>query len=285
MMCLFLTELGVYCPHLVGVCLLNLFVTYTYLLSSNLWLILVVAQDSPKVTLELWKFLEKIFRIPLKERTWKQLVTLDTIDQYCEGPEPTDIARCYDKIANKRESIIYYLFFTSLNNSCLTLSPVSFGVEMDDGRRRAFIRKQVTEHAKKRLEGVISPTGDTAQAKPFIKRKLTDKGDHPVKKLKEVVVTTVGEMPAATQEPLPLCHGVGKGLMSAKGPVLEQHAPLFCEDLRYAVGFLSSIIKDNNYEDLGNHATKAIGESGLFGLAQVHNCPPSLLFFNYYSYF
>ena len=37
---LFLIELGVYCPHLVGVHLINLFVTYTYLLSSNLWLIL-----------------------------------------------------------------------------------------------------------------------------------------------------------------------------------------------------------------------------------------------------
>lgn len=47
--------------------------------------------------------------------------------------------------------------------------------------------------------------------------------------------------------------------MTAKGPVLEQHAPFLCEDLRYAVGILSSIIKDDDYEDLGNHATEAIG--------------------------
>ena len=138
---------------------------------------------------------------------------------------------------------------------------------MDDGKRRAFILKQATERAKKRLEGVVSPIGDIAQAKPFIKRKLTDKGDCPVKKLKEIVTTTIRETPAVTLVPPPLCHGVGKGLMSTKGPVLEQHTLLLCKDSRYAMGLLSSIIKDDDYEDLGNHATEAMGESGLFGLA------------------
>ena len=156
---------------------------------------------------------------------------------------------------------------------------------MDDGKRKAFIHKQVTERAKKQLEGVVSPSGDMAQAKPFIKQKLTDKGDCPVKKLKKVVATTVREMPVATQVPPPLRYGVGKGLMSAKGPVLEQHTPLLREDSQSAVGLLSSIIKDDDYEDLGNHATEAMGESGLFSLAQVQNRPLSLLFFNYYSYF
>ena len=67
--CLFLIGLGVYCPRLVGVRLLSLSVTYPYLLLSNLRFTLVVAQDRPKVTLEQWNFLEKIFSIPLKERT------------------------------------------------------------------------------------------------------------------------------------------------------------------------------------------------------------------------
>ena len=39
--------------------------------------------------------------------------------------------------------------------------------------------------------------------------------------------------------------------MMAKGPVLEQCPPLFREDRRYAAGLLSSIIKDDDYEDLG----------------------------------
>lgn len=66
----------------------------------------------------------------------------------------------------------------------------------------------------------MPPTEGIAQAKPFIKRKLTDKGDCALKKLKEVAVTIVKEMLATTQVPLPFCHGVGKGLMMAKGPVL-----------------------------------------------------------------
>ena len=122
------------------------------------------------------------------------------------------------------------------------------------------------------------------QVKPFIKRKLTDKDDRPTKKLKEVAAKTVREMPATTKVP-PLRHGVDKGLTTAKGLVLEQRPFLLHKDLQYAVGLLSSIIEDDDYEDLGNHAIEAIGESSLFGSAQMHNHPPSLPFFNYCSYF
>ena len=113
---------------------------------------------------------------------------------------------------------------------------------------------------------------------------MIDKGDRPAKKLKEVATTTVEEMPVATKVP-PLRHGVNKGLMTTKGPVLEQCPPLLHEDPRYVMGLLSSIIEDDDYEDLGNHTIEAMGESSLFGSAQVHNHPPSLPFFNYCSYF
>ena len=69
--------------------------------------------------------------------------------------------------------------------------------------------------------------------------------------------------------------------MTAKCPILEKHPLLLCEDSKHAIGLLSSIIRDNDYEDLRNHATEAMGELGFFGLAQVRNCPPSILFFNY----
>lgn len=65
---------------------------------------------------------------------------------------------------------------------------------------------------------------------------------------------------------------------------MKQRVPLLREDSWYAVELLSSIIKDDDYENLGNHAIEAMGESGLFNLAQVCNRPLSLLFFNY-SYF
>jgi len=97
---------------------------------------LVAAQDHPKVTLEQWNFLERVFHIPLKERTWKQLITLDTLHWCCKGPQPTDVACHYNEIARKRESVVYFyyfLFFVFLNNSCLTLS--SHSLWCRNGRR------------------------------------------------------------------------------------------------------------------------------------------------------
>ena len=44
---------------------------------------------------------------------------------------------------------------------------------------------------------------------------------------------------------------------------------LLREDLKYALGRLSSIIGSEDYEDLGNHSTEAMGETGLFSIAQV----------------
>ena len=57
--------------------------------------------------------------------------------------------------------------------------------------------------------------------------------------------------------------------MMVKGPVSEKCPTLLHEDLWYAIGQLSSIIKDYDYENLGNHATEDIGETSLFSLAQV----------------
>ena len=109
---------------------------------------------------------------------------------------------------------------------------------MDNGKRRAFIRKHVAERAKKRQDGVVSLTEGTAQVKTFVKRKFTDKNDRPSKKPKEVVVSIVGEMPIATQVPHPLRHGVGKGLMAARGPVLEKHPLLLREDSKHAINII-----------------------------------------------
>ena len=58
----------------------------------------------------------------------------------------------------------------------------------------------------------------TGPIKPFIKRKMTDKVDCSTKKPK-VVPPTIGETP-----PSP-CHRTGKGLMMAKGPIIEKRSP------------------------------------------------------------
>ena len=69
--------------------------------------------------------------------------------------------------------------------------------------------------------------------------------------------------------------------MTAQGPIPEKRPLLLREDPRRVARLFSSIIKDDDYEDLGNHATEAMRETNLFGLAQLHNCPPSLPFLIY----
>ena len=89
--------------------------------------------------------------------------------------------------------------------------------------------------------------------------------------LRNQVVTgsTVGETPLTIQLPHSPRPGKGKGLMMDHGLVSLKHTVLLHKDLYYANGQLSSIIKADDYEDLGNHATEATGEMGLFSLSQV----------------
>ena len=55
------------------------------------------------------------------------------------------------------------------------------------------------------------------------------------------------------------------------GLVLVTKKPLVLlhKDSKYALEQLSSIITTDDYEDLSNHATEAMGETGLFCIAQV----------------
>ena len=55
--------------------------------------------------------------------------------------------------------------------------------------------------------------------------------------------------------------------MTSQGPITEKPLVLLHEDPQYALKQFSSIIKGEDYEDLGNHTTKAMGETGLFSLA------------------
>ena len=44
---------------------------------------------------------------------------------------------------------------------------------------------------------------------------------------------------------------------------------LLREDPKYTLEKLSSIIGNEDYEDLGSHSTEVMGETGLFSIAQV----------------
>ena len=56
-----------------------------------------------------------------------------------------------------------------------------------------------------------------------------------------------------------------------KGPSKDQEKPLVLlrEDSKHALEQISSIMSAEDYEDLGNHSTEAMGETGLFAVTQV----------------
>ena len=64
-------------------------------------------------------------------------------------------------------------------------------------------------------------------------------------------------------------HGVGKGFMKAPSNIPEKPPVLLHEDSKHALEQISSIIFAEDFEDLRNHSTKAMGESGLFAVVQV----------------
>ena len=113
------------------------------------------------------------------------------------------------------------------------------------------------------------PSKEKGPLNPVLKRKTSDKVNRPPKKPKVVTGSTVGETPLTTRLPPPSRPGKGKGLMTSHGPVSKKRTVLLREDSQYTIGQLSSIINSDDYEDLGNHATEAMGETGLFSVVQV----------------
>ena len=104
--------------------------------------------------------------------------------------------------------------------------------------------------------------------KLFIKRKPAPKGDRQAKKPKVFLEPVVGLM-AEGKMVTSMKHGAGKGFMKAPSTVPDKPPVLLREDSKHALEQISSIISAKDYEDLGNHSTEAIGESGLFAVAQV----------------
>ena len=114
----------------------------------------------------------------------------------------------------------------------------------------------------------------TGSSKPSIKRKFPEKQVRLSKKPKIVLEPVVGLEAKGRKTVTPAKHGARKGLM--KGPSTTQEKPpiLLQEDSKYTLEKLSSILTSEDYEDLTNHAMKAMGESGLFCVAQVRHVHP-----------
>ena len=133
---------------------------------------------------------------------------------------------------------------------------------MDDAKRRALIKSQAV---KRKESGEVVPMGTA----PSTRRKPPSKSDCPHKQQKVSLEPVVGLMAEGVKTVTPVKHGLGKGLMKAPSTSQEKPPPLLRDDSKFALEKLSSIISSEDYEDLGNHSTEAIGETGLFAIAQV----------------
>ena len=136
---------------------------------------------------------------------------------------------------------------------------------MDNAKRRAMIKSQAV---KKKETNDVDPRG-TSSSNSSIKRKQPSKGDRPPKKPKVLLEPVVGLMAEGAKTINPVKHRAGKGFMKALSTGQETPPVLLHEDSKYTLEQLSSIIMSEDYEDLGNHSTEAMGESGLFAVTQV----------------
>ena len=135
---------------------------------------------------------------------------------------------------------------------------------MEDTKKRAAIRNQPTKR-KETDEGAMG----TGSSRPLAKKRPLLKRDRAPKKQKVSTEPVIGLMAECNKTATPAKHGGGKGLMVLP-PGSQKKLPILVrEDLKYALGKLSSIIGSEDYEVLGNHSTEAMRETGLFSIAQV----------------
>ena len=69
---------------------------------------------------------------------------------------------------------------------------------------------------------------------------------------------------------LPVHHGVGKGLMTGKGPIITGPIQRLVTHKDYAIEMDNSIIKETNLDLSGEQATEDLEASGLYDLSRVH---------------
>ena len=150
---------------------------------------------------------------------------------------------------------------------------------MDDAKRRAAIRSKATKN-KETDEGVMG----TGSSRPLAKRPMP-KVDRAPKKQKVSTEPVIGLMAKGKKTVTPAKPGGGKDLMVPPPGSQKKPPVLLREDPKYALGKISSIIRSKDYEDLGNHSTEAMGETGLFSIAQVRVRRYSSFYFPLLSFF
>ena len=146
---------------------------------------------------------------------------------------------------------------------------------MENAKRRAAIKNKAAKN-KETDEGAMG----TGSSRPLAKRPVL-KVDRAPKKQKVSTEPVIGLMAEGKKRVTPAKPRGGKGLMVPPPGSQKKPPVLLREDPKYALGKISSIIGSENYEDLGNHSTEAMGETGLFSIAQVR----ARCYFYFYFFF
>ena len=148
--------------------------------------------------------------------------------------------------------LVHFVFYS--NNLCI--------VEMESAKQRirAAAARQKAEKKAQEAGGEASstPKVPTRQAK----RKPDGSDRRPAKK----AAVTPGFM--KEKSPSKPNHGVGKGLMTSLGPVIESPCRLLTHR-DYAVEEVRSFVKSAGIEPCDQQETEDLGASALFDLARV----------------
>ena len=230
------------------------------------------ASARPRITDEQEAFIRRVLKISFKEQ--RDLITLNTLHAYCEGPEPMPIACRLNEYSRRRKfSFPYFFTFPFLLSLCLTTRPLSL-VEMDAARQRVLVRasaagRKKEEERKEKGKERASLLAPKAVGKGAPKRKTDKKDDdHPSKKQ----LVTPGEKQSKKSSPPKLSHGTGKGLMTSSGPITKGTHRLLTHK-GYAVEIVESIIKETNVDPYAKQETEDLGALGLFDLVRVSFSP------------
>ena len=127
----------------------------------------------------------------------------------------------------------------------------------------------IKAQAAKKVEDGSQAPKETGPNNPLTKRKIPSKQDRVSKKLNIPSNTMVGLEAERAKTVTPIKHRAGKGLMKGPSPFQKKPSVLLYEDPKYALETLVSVMTTDDYKDLSNHSTEAMGETGLFSIAQV----------------
>ena len=133
---------------------------------------------------------------------------------------------------------------------------------MDTNKQKALVRKPAAAHKQQGEAPTLAPKVSPIVAQ---KRKNNARDDRPSKKgMGPSVGDHQQKSPSPPSSPR---HGVGKSLMTRKGPIISNPVQRLVTHKDYAVEMTNSIIKETDLDPCGKHSQRT------WGLLVSTTCP------------